>query len=293
MHPGLTSAVTGLARGQSPAAVEAVKLLGHSRCGEAQLLARLAAAPEGPRVLREAAVRALALVAPEQTAEPAMALARVFPDSTAAAWALAMVGHPAGLELARRGVDRSQTPPPGVALLVAQAGEARDAMGLRRVLGDQHCRSEVCRALGIMGLPDDVPLLLDCLGDDDEEVQRAAQEALVWLTGSDLVEPPPGTVAPRGEEPAVDPQQWRDYWNQQGERFRRGQRYRRGEPFRLSACLDELEGTFPFAVRRRALEELRLRWRRPIALEPDWALPRQRAVWAALRRELETTQGRR
>jgi 3-oxoacyl-[acyl-carrier-protein] synthase-1 len=291
MHPGLTHGVTRLACGQSLAAVEAVKLLGHSRCGDAPVLARLVSATDRERTLREAALRALAVVAPAQTVQPAMALAHAFPDSTAAAWALATAGHPAGLELARRALAQSQTPPPGMALLVAQAGEPRDAMALRRVLGDEQRRSEVCRALGILGLPDDVPLLLDCLGDGDAEVQAAAQEALVWLTGSDLVDPPPGTVAPRGEEQAVNPEQWRDYWNEQGQLFRRGQRYRRGEPFRLVACLDELEGTYPFAVRRRALDELRLRWRRPIALEPDWAVPRQRAVWAAVRQELEVTAG--
>jgi 3-oxoacyl-[acyl-carrier-protein] synthase-1 len=292
MHPGLLSALSQQGKAESlPLAVRALVLLGHCRRGDFGELAALVFTEERPLEVREAALRALLKVAPDRALEPALTLASTFPDSVAAAWALACLGHPSGLQQMRWAVGGSAPLPSGMALLLAQAGEPSDAPALRRVLREGGASAELYRALGVMGLPEDVPLLIEGLNDGDDEVRQGAAEAVLWLTGADLT--PPGEPKPVRETagPTVEAEALHAYWEEFQDFFTPGQRYRRGQPFSLWACFGELELNYPYGVRKRALEELQLRWMRPVDFEPDWPCARQRVALEVVRQDLEAALG--
>jgi HEAT repeat protein len=149
-------------------------------------------------------------------------------------------------------------------------------------------------AIGVVGNVHAVPLLLQALLSEREEVPVAASEALELITGAGLretilfeetLEAFDFKLGPREiERISTSFVAWTDWWARHRPRFDPRQRWRRGQVFDLTQCVAELEGNYRFHERRRAYWELRAGSERAMPFEPDWFVPRQRqaiAAWAA------------
>lgn len=161
-------------------------------------------------------------------------------------------------------------------------------------------------AAGWVGLVEAVPALIALLEAEDEEVRLAAGAALERMLGANLVqqievepeaiedvevvdpspEPRRGRVPlaalvseprdrpPAGskdtlEVPSTEPERWRAYWTEHGERFDPKLRYRRGQQHSPSVSLYELDGLALSAEdRRRLCRELAARTGKWVRFEP-------------------------
>lgn len=148
---------------------------------------------------------------------------------------------------------------------LAILGTAADAPLLAQHAGTADADPVTVEALGILGGPASVPLLLDLLGSTRDEVRAAAGRALALLSGaspSETVRQEFGddddpVVATRPSTAIAD---WQSWWDDARPRAVAAARWRRGAPFSVESCLAEMAaaGTAAHDRERAHLELLAL-----------------------------------
>lgn len=154
-------------------------------------------------------------------------------------------------------------------------------------------------ALGIIGAPASVPLLMRLLDYADQGVKLAAAGALCLISGRSARERVVVMTAPmvdgldeaearEVEQVMTSADYWSDWWKAEGSRLYSGVRWRLGRPFALGSCADEMDSPWStVGDRARAGLELVVLSRMAIPFEPDWFVPRQRSAIAEWRRYLQ------
>ncbi|QRK11093.1 HEAT repeat domain-containing protein [Archangium violaceum] len=204
-------------------------------------------------------------------------------------WALAALrlGSSRALHACRQSCHADRPLPPRLPWLLGLAGEAQDFGLLRQLCGRLESMVGSLEALGMLGVPTAVPLLLDHLGHEKPAVKNAAAKALSLMTGAGLTETVqiPDEWSREGDEaefqqvvqPSTDSSSWRAWWNAHRARLEGASRLRLGQPYSLSLCLEELvHSRTPFDARARAGLELVIRSGQTVGFQPDWPVRRQR-----------------
>ena len=220
------------------------------------------------------------------------------PVRSSAALALMRIGEP-------RAIDHclSQSREKLWPLLPLGMGGGRSAWTVLTDLASKGAGGDCLTALGLLGDPGSVPLLLSKLA--DEEVAPAAAVALECLTGAGLSETvfvpdevdedelfesereklKKGEPLDRGDgrpfgstvtRLAQNPEQWDKWWQANKDRFYPGVRYRMGGAYSPARLIDMLTapGT-PHPLRVCCAEELKTRYGADFGLETDAPVPRQ------------------
>lgn len=206
--------------------------------------------------LRAEALRALMVLMPDATAQYCRMLAGSGADHVLDS--LATLGNTADAELI---AERTQ-----------EAGRTAGA----------------CRALGVLGDPRTVPVLLRTLQSSDLEHRLAAAQALELISGlrprerasiEEPVEPGAGEPEVRTREierVATSYEPWAKWWDGLRADIDPRTRLRRGKAFSPGLCVDELDDPrAALAARQRAYFELLVFARVAIPFEPDWFVARQ------------------
>ncbi|WP_021781224.1 HEAT repeat domain-containing protein [Myxococcus hansupus] len=204
-------------------------------------------------------------------------------------WALAAlrVGSSRALQVCRQACRALGTPPPRLTWLLGLAGDAQDFGVVRTLCGRAETLVEGLDALGLLGVPEAVPLLLEHVGHGAPEVKSAAAAALVLMTGAELtetVELPTEGAGEGGEvesalrvRTCTDSSAWRVWWEAHRPRLDGLSRMRLGQPFHLSVCLQELaHPRTSLAGRERAGQELSIRSGQTVGFHPEWPVRYQR-----------------
>jgi hypothetical protein len=152
-------------------------------------------------------------------------------------------------------------------------------------------------ALGILGVPAAVPLLLEHLSHNKTAVKEAAAKALTLMTGAGLTEKvrlfdEDAAESDEAEEswrevtrPSTDATAWRTWWAEHRTRLEGKSRLRLGKPYSLDSCIEELaHPRSPFDARARAALEVDIRSGEPIGFQPDWPVRSQRQAIEQWRR---------
>ena len=189
------------------------------------------------------------------------------------------------LDIARRALSRNDDGvDPELYIVLGLGGETQDVeLFLSLQPQDALGKQALCAAMGILGVPEFVPRLIERLGNEkDDGVRLAAANALQRITGAGLRETGPeprdelseqepdeessgeatGDEAKRRvvERTSTDPQAWAKWWAEHGRAFSPTKRTRLGRPFELSACVEEARGTgFSQQTRTMAMQELMMR----------------------------------
>lgn len=154
-------------------------------------------------------------------------------------------------------------------------------------------------ALGIIGVPGSVPLLMRLLESTDRGAKLAAAAALSLISGRHarervviITEPAvDGSDEPETreiEQVMTSPDYWADWWKAEGVRLDSRFRWRRGQPFHVGSCVDEMDDPWStLGNRSRAFLELVVLSRMAIPYEPDWFVPLQQTAIADWRRWLQ------
>lgn len=269
----------------------AARLLGHRREGQPVHLLPLLSDSA-------AEVRAAAAVALAQLGHrPALsALERLLPTlpaedcSEQLLRAALLLGSGSALERCCS-LCRTGAASPALIRLLAMAGSEWEFPLLRSLAAHPATAAPALEALGILGMVDCVPQLLESLASPEPMLQLAAASALNLITGANLVqkvlvpdeqdEDSPGREV---EQPSTAPQAWHQWWNAHRHHFRGAARFRQGVALTPAACLAELEAQRSLLpARTRAALELALRLGEPTGLEPDWPVHRQKLVLARWR----------
>jgi uncharacterized protein (TIGR02270 family) len=170
--------------------------------------------------------------------------------------------------------------------LLGLAGDTQDFAQLRTLCGRPDLLEEAIEALGLLGVPAAVPLLMEQLDHKKPEVQQAAARALNLMTGAGLTE----KLKVRDEDAADDDEEawheviqpntntavWRAWWAEHRSELEGTPRLRMGRPYSPGVCIEELaHPKSPFDTRARAALELGIRTRQTIGFQPDWPTHRQ------------------
>lgn len=190
---------------------------------------------------------------------------------------------------------------PWTALPLAMAGSAAVGPWLAEVArGDQP--AEALLALGVLGDPAHVPVLLEHLNRPEHAV--AAAVALFLITGARLDateadddeaddERDPSTggapwASLRGSGISTHCVAWAAWMDTDGHRLRPGQRHRLGVPTTAKADLDMLsQSPLPLWLRRLFADEFVIRYGVQWAYQPDLLVARQRELLAPVGARLE------
>jgi HEAT repeat protein len=156
------------------------------------------------------------------------------------------------------------------------------------------------RAMGRLGNPGAVDVLLRALESDREDTRAAAVEALNQITGAEIAEEPEGEAYwdahgkvvtgdldhNRERPPApitTSRRLWERWWRTHRDIFQKECFYRRGAPFEFRHCIEEIarENT-PNANRLLAYQELVIRAGVDVPLRVDWPAEKQQDAVHAL-----------
>ncbi|QRK07937.1 hypothetical protein JQX13_49610 [Archangium violaceum] len=282
-HPEVAGCCTRALEDKRPLVrAAAAALLGHRREGEPSHLIPLLKDGEG--MVRSSAALALAQL-DHRPALPLIEtlLAHSLPEQAEPlARAALLLGSRRALPFCRQ-LCNSGTPPPGIPRLLALAGDAQDLPVLRRLCTRPALTEASLEALGLLGLLAAVPELMEHLEAEDPGHRQAAASALGLLSGAELKQKVLVATDDDEEEGlereqwSTHPRDWRQWWEAHGRHFEGGHRWRHGRRFTLEGCLEELEDPHSSrAARSRTVLELTLRSGRPLDLELDWFVCRQR-----------------
>jgi hypothetical protein len=253
------------------------------------------------------ALVALALAAPRHPELPSLlAHAATRPPMTASMWrAMALAGHPEAARVPLEALDDA-TWRDAAADVLALVCDATIASNLGAAL-NKDPTPRLVRANGWVGAPETVPLLIELLGADDDELINEAAYALDRITGAQLYEEaqidpdkimvddapvptipelePPAPLAKQVSDPrdlpsdgspdtlvrpATSAARWTSWWQSNKRRFSDGARYRRGHGFTPRVALWELDGWVLTAPDRRHLQdELVVRTGRWVRFDPS------------------------
>src|SRR5690606_29244544 len=189
---------------------------------------------------------------------------------------------------------------PWTALPLAMAGTARVGPWLAELArGNQP--AEALLALGVLGDPAHVPVLLERLGSPEHAV--AAAVALFLITGARLDTPeaeddadderdPDTSSTPwaslRGSGISTEPGVWATWMDAHGDRLQPDQRHRLGAPTTAQADLDMLSRSpLPLWLRRLLADEFVIRYGVQWAYQPDLLVTRQQQILAPIRARLD------
>jgi uncharacterized protein (TIGR02270 family) len=265
----------------------AARILGHRRNGGGGLLLPLL----DDAVLEVRAAAALALA--DLGHRPALAIFErklgQVPSDELDVWCLAALrlGSSRALHVCRQACQATGPLVPRLPWLLGLAGDARDFGLLRQLSGRQDLKVEVLDALGMLGVPAAVPLLLEHLGHGKTEVKQSAASALALMSGAELTEQfrVPAEVDDDTSEdawrevtlPSIDAAKWSAWWKEHRSRLEGPSRLRFGRPYGLGVCIEEMaHPRTPFAARVRAALELGIRSGQTMGFQPDWPVCRQR-----------------
>ncbi|QRK12651.1 HEAT repeat domain-containing protein [Archangium violaceum] len=283
--------------------VVAARVLGHRCDGAAEPLLPLLedAVPE----VRAAAAMAVA----EMGYRPALPLLERGLLHTAAdewsAWVLAALrlGSPRALQACRQACRTLGPVPPRLPWLLGLAGDAQDFAPLSRLHGWLELTAVVLEALGLLGIPAAIPLLLEHLGHGAPEVKAAAASALALMTGAELMEEAQVLDEDSSDDdssevsgrkvvrPSVDAAVWRAWLREHRSHLEGKTRIRLGQPHGLGLCIEELmHSRASFDTRARASLELCIHSGRQVPFQPGWLVSRQRQAMAQWRQWWEATQ---
>lgn len=186
-----------------------------------------------------------------------------------------------------------------LATCLAICGQFADAEILCRRIERVPTDVGAIEALGIIGVPGSVPLLMRLLESTDRDAKLAAAAALSLISGRHarervvvITEPAiDGSDEPETREIVqvmTSPDYWADWWKAEGVRFDSRFRWRRGKPFHVGSCVDEMDDPWStLGDRSRAFLELVVLSRMAIPYEPDWFVPLQQTAIADWRRWLQ------
>ncbi len=177
-----------------------------------------------------------------------------------------------------------------IPLHLACAGNKADLHYLKNSLNTENARKTTVFALGVIGLTEVIPLLIESISDqiksvEDWDLQKCLAESLNLITGADLPSIPiPDVIeGPKGKEYEIKVEtdlkkQWTAWWYENHNRFSEGVRYRRGKRFNLASCIEEM--SYPTGIywsRQLAYYELQIRSGRHIApFFADWHVQDQK-----------------
>ena len=234
-------------------------------------------------------------------------------------YALACLGNAQALDFARKAVisgagrEKNKVPPGMYQVLGLGATESDLKIFMALQPENVAEKRALCSAMGILGMPDFVPALVERLRlEEDPGIRLAAAEALQRITGAGLresvraneglapwgtkhaggggaeidAERDPdgwtdgyGSTAETVERASTEAEAWAAWWGQRREAFDTGLRYRHGRPFVLQSCVDEAKAKtkgVPQGARTLAMRELALRCGRDLGFEANWWVERQR-----------------
>ena len=205
-------------------------------------------------------------------------------------WILASLrlGSSRALHICRQASQATGTIFPRIPWILGLAGDAQDFGSLRQLSGRPELTRAALEALGILGVPASVPLLLEHLAHNNAGVKEAAAEALALMTGAGLTEKVQvfDEVAADDDasessrevtRPSTDAAAWCAWWAEHRSRLEGKSRLRLGQHHTLDSCIEELAyPRSPFAARARAALELDIRSGQTWGFQPDWPIHRQR-----------------
>ena len=220
------------------------------------------------------------------------------PVRSAAAAALARIGEPQAVDAC---LDQARSNPWPI-LPLGMAG-ARSALYLLTELAEKHGGSDCLTALGLLGDPVSIPLLISWLA--EPAFAAAAATALQCVTGSGLHEtvfvpdeieedelfesereqlkqgktPDRGDGRPFGStvtRVSQKPEDWNRWWLTNATQFTPGVRYRNGGLFSPGRLIEMLTAErTPHQLRRYCSDELAIRYQSDFGLETDMPVNRQ------------------
>lgn len=188
-----------------------------------------------------------------------------------------------------------------LARCLAICGQLTDAEVLCARIERRPTDIAAIEALGIIGAPASVPLLMGLLKSVDQRARLAAAAALCLISGRTARERVIAMTAPmvdgldepemrEVEQVMTSADYWADWWKAEGSRLESGLRWRLGRPFAPGSCVDEMDSPWStLGDRARAGLELVVLSRMAIAFEPDWFVPHQQSAIAEWRRCLQAT----
>jgi uncharacterized protein (TIGR02270 family) len=236
------------------------------------------------------------------------------PVRSTAALALARMGEP-------RAIDSclDQAPSHTWAVLPLALAGGRSSLALLTELTTNNGSADCLTALGLLGDPVSVPLLVSRLTQPDAEAAAAA--ALQCITGAGLHEtvfvpdgidedtlfesereqlrqgkpPDRGDGKPFGStvtRVSQNPEDWNRWWRTNASRITPGVRYRDGEPFSLARLIHMLAAEqTPHQLRRYCLEELAIRYGQDLGIETDTPVRCQISVLSEAADKIAATSG--
>jgi hypothetical protein len=306
----------------------ALEVLSHRGLATVAELVRMAHDP-APSVAAVALV-GLASLAPAHAELPQLlAHAAGRPELCAASWlAMALSNHVQAIQApmaALRGELGADA-----AMALALSADETAAARLTALTAEAPSLARTS-ALGWVGSPGSIPLLVALLTSEDADIVLAAAQALDRITGAQLYEQvqiapeqvivpdvavpslgdePPAPLAatvsdPRDRpaegspdtvmRPTTDPGRWQSYWRQRERSYEPRARYRRGHPFTPSVALWELVSwVLTTPERRRLQHELVVRTGRFVRFDPvDLVVAQQAALleWEPIARAASSTPG--
>jgi uncharacterized protein (TIGR02270 family) len=223
------------------------------------------------------------------------------PVRSAAAIALVRMREPRAIDYCLDSAEHNTWP-----ILPLGLGGGRRALELLTELAGKNACGDCFTALGLLGDPISVPLLISSLEQADAAPEGAT--ALECITGADLYEtvfvpdemeedelfesereqlkqgkkPDRGDGRPFGSNVtrlSQKPEDWDRWWRTNQSRFTEGVRYRNGGPFSPERLSDMLAaGKTPHSIRRYCSEELVTRYGEDFGIETDMPVPRQRVA---------------
>ncbi|RYZ43555.1 MAG: hypothetical protein EOO71_03080 [Myxococcaceae bacterium] len=175
---------------------------------------------------------------------------------------------------------------PRIPWLLGLSGDATDLGLMRQLCLHPGLLCSALDALGILGVPAAVPLLLEHLEHQERGVKEAAARALELMTGAGLTEvlrvlDDEDMADEEGSwhevrQPTTQATTWRAWWAQHHARLEGLTRLRRGRPYSLDSCIEELaHPSCAFDVRARAGLEMDIRSGEVVGFQPDWPIRRQ------------------
>ncbi|HYO67571.1 MAG TPA: HEAT repeat domain-containing protein [Archangium sp.] len=273
----------------------AARLLGHHRIGDGARLSLLLQAPH-PEVRAAAAAAVARLGYRDALPELEQIVTRAPPIESAELLVSSLhLGSRRSMEYLYQTCRITTGAPPEFLHLLAMTGRTQALPLLvphNRELGLTVASLE---SLGILGLPETVPLLLEHLSTDVPPVRLAAASALLLITGAPLSqkvrlwspmdEEGDEPNGPEVNQPLTEPKAWHEWWRAHRARLSGPGRLRHGVPFTPDTCVDEIAAQHSSRqTRTRAAQELGILTGKAIDFEPDWPVDRQQRAIERLRK---------
>lgn len=168
-------------------------------------------------------------------------------------FAAASLGSDWALDVARHAISANPDGVEPALYVVLGLGSGKQDVQLFASLRPQDSRRKqaLYTAMGILGVSEFVPRLIERLGNEKEdEVRLAAAKSLQRITGAGLRETVPEPPDEMGdpdddgerrmvERTSTDPQSWSKWWTQHERSLSPAQRFRMGRPFQIEICIEE------------------------------------------------------